>query len=277
MSRKVFKLDCFITVHMSRNKYRKVTECQVNAMKRLALEGKSIRQIRDIMNISLSLVYYHVKELIPKQSRKLNLNGISESQIGELMGAFAGDGSFYISLHKGIRHYKTRYTLCTKTEEERVYIGHLQELLRRLNLNPYILNREKEGCLDIGLNSKGYFNLITKFLVWEGKKALSVRLRLDFNAYSKEFLTSFARGLMDTDGWVSNSNVSCGSISKNLIADVAKIFTKFDIIYTRSKRNAKNNQKELYLIRVRKQSLQKYLEIIGFSNPRKLNKLKAIL
>lgn len=277
MSRKVFKLDCFITVHMSRNKYQRLEKGEIEIIKRLTLKGKSLREISKILNLNITTIYYQVRKFKPKQVKDLNPSGLNDEKIGELIGAFAGDGSFYKSVYKRARHYKIRYTLCTKTKEEQEYIDYLMRLLLKLNLNPHVSFRRNEGCADVGVNSKEYIQFIEKFLIWEDKKTYSVQLRNSINSYNQEFLRGFVRGLMDTDGWVGESSVFCGSVSKNLIENLAAIFDTLGISYKLSKRNPKGNQKEFNLIRVPKNNLQKYLEIIGFSNLAKLNKLKTIL
>ena len=71
--------------------------------------------------------------------------------------------------------------------------------------------------------------------------------------------------------------VSCGSTSKRLIRNLAEIFDKFRLRYKISIKRRYPLRKDLFLIRVYRDSLEKYYEFIGFSNKYKLKKLKKIL
>lgn len=262
---------------MNRNKYQRITKEEKEKIKRLSLDGKSLREISKIMNLGITTIYYQVRKFKPKQRKDFNPVGLNSEKIGELIGAFAGDGSYYPSIHKRICHHKIRYSLSFK--KDKPYAEYLRTLLRQLNLNPFLIissHNIEPDSIEILVNSRTYMEFIKKFLFWEGKKTYSVCLRSPLGEYNEDFLIGFARGLMDTDGFVELYNVSCGCVSKELIGNLTDIFNKLGISYKVSKR-IKEGRRDLFLIRVPKGGLRKYHKLIGFSNPYKLNKLKQIL
>lgn len=260
---------------MNRNKYQRLSKEEKESIKNMTLEGKSLNKIAMLTGFEKTTIYYNVKDLKPRQWRKLMVN-LPDEKIGELMGAFAGDGSYYHPGYlKGNCKHNIRYSLCLSRDME--YAKYLIELLKKLNLNPFLFKKPKENAMDISLNSKEYYIYIKQFLEWDEVRSHSIRLKNNLDWYSDEFIIGFTRGLMDTDGYVEISNVSCGSTSERLIKNLAQIFDKFGLRYKISIKKREPKRKNLFLIRVYRNSLQDYNKIIGFSNKYKLEKLKKIL
>ena len=67
-------------------------------IKELTNKGRSLRDISKIMNLGITTIYYQVRKFKPRQRKNFVIN-ISEEEIGELTGAFAGDGSSYYSIN----------------------------------------------------------------------------------------------------------------------------------------------------------------------------------
>ena len=82
---------------------------------------------------------------------------------------------------------------------------------------------------------------------------------------------------MDTDGFLNSGNAACACISKRLINNLSSIFIKFRLSITRTINIRGGNRRPLYYVRVRRESLDRYKKIIGFSNNYKLKQLKKIL
>ena len=257
---------------MNRNKYQRLSIEEKEIIRKMTINGKSLNEIKKITGLGKTTLYYNVKDIKPRQWRKLIVN-LTDDKIGELIGAFAGDGSYYYAKFTG--NYRIRYTLCFSRDME--YAKYLIDLLKSLNLNPFLFKREHQNALDICVNSLDYINFIKKFLEWEGKKTYSIRLKKNLDEYDNDFLKGFSKGLMDTDGYVEVSNVSCGCTSERLIRNLAEIFDKFDIKYKITLKKREPLRKNLFLIRVYRASLEKYKKTIGFSNPYKLQKLNSIL
>lgn len=247
-------------------------------IKRLTNNGKSLRYISKIMSLGITTIYYQVRKFKPRQ-RKDFIVGLTDFEIGELIWAFAGDGSYghYFNdkkdIGKGGQH-RIRYFLSLKDEKE--YANYLKKLLLKLNLNPHISTRKNNNTITISVSSLSYLNFIKKYLKWEKDKTFSIRLKNPLNSYSEEFLKGFARGLMDTDGFLNSGNVACACISKNLINNLSKIFIKFKLEITRKVAVRGGNRRPLYYVRVRRESLQEYSKLIGFSNSHKSKQLNNI-
>ena len=242
-------------------------------IKELTIAGKSLREVSQSTGFGITTIYYHTRKFKSKQIKEFLIT-LSEEKIGELMGAFAGDGSYYYSHHGRSGHHRVRYSLSLLKDKE--YAEYLIGLLKKLNLNSFLFRKEKDNAIEVAVNSKKYIEFIREFLIWEGKKSYSVRLKNNFNTYNKKFLIGFARGLMDTDGFIEVSNVSCGCISERLIKNILDIFDAFGIKYKFSER-IRNGRRNLFLVRVYRESLSDYAKIIGFSNRYKRERLQKII
>lgn len=260
---------------MNRNKFQRLNQQEKESIRKMTLKGNSLNEITKITGLGKTTVYYNVKDLKPRQWRKMIIN-LPEEKIGELIGAFAGDGSYYHAGYlKGNCHHNIRFSLCLSRDME--YAEYLISLLRKLNLNPFLIKKIKENGIDISLHSKDFINFIKKYVQWDDVRSHSIRLKQDLKNHNPDFIIGFARGLMDTDGFVEVSNVSCGSTSERLIINLSEIFDKFGIKYKISIKKREPLRKNLFLIRVYRDSLENYKDIIGFSNPYKSKKLRVIL
>lgn len=259
-----------------RQKYARLSEEIKDTLKQLTMEGKSLKSISKLTGLGKTTIYYQVKSLKPRQWRKMEIN-ISEFEIGELVGAFAGDGNYYHKDYEsGIKgnkdcRYRIRYFLSLISDQD--YADYLTNLLKNLNLNPGRCIREKDNTICVDVSSKSFSELIKRYLTWEEDKTLTIRLKNDLNFYSEDFLKGFARGLMDTDGSINESNAACACISKRLIDNLGEIFNKFQIIHSRSSLIRGGNTRELFYARVLKAGLFNYRRDIGFSSKYKKEKL----
>lgn len=242
----------------------------------LAKKGKTLNQIIFLLGLKKTTIYYHFKKVNPVKKRIFTSDKVLPYEIGELIGAFAGDGSYVYSREpSGGRHHRIRYTLSLIKDLD--YSKYLATLLKKLNLNSCFIYNRKENTVNVSTSSKDFIQFIKKFIIWEDKKTYSVRLLGKLSEYDLNFLRGFARGLMDTDGFVENCGVGCGSTSKELISNLEDIFNKFGIESKRSVKMRTPLRKNLHLIRIGKKNLRSFYEEIGFSNPYKLNSVKEIL
>ncbi|MBI2508279.1 hypothetical protein HYV89_04990 [Candidatus Woesearchaeota archaeon] len=262
---------------MNRNKYKRLSQEEKDGIKEFTLKGKSLRQVSKILGIGITTIYYHVRKFKPKQFKKMEIT-LKDFQLGELIGSFVGDGNFYYDRNGRSRRYVIRYYL--SYEDDRPYSRYLVKLLKNMNLNTRVLCRKNQGRLssiEIRIYSKEFYNLLREYITWEGIKTYSVRLLRGINDYSEDFLKGFIRGLMDTDGFVENYNLSLGVTSKPLILNFEDILSKFDIQYKLTIRKRDSTRKDLFLCRIHRVSLELYRDLFGFSNPRKMNGLLNIL
>ncbi|MBI4145740.1 hypothetical protein HY489_00190 [Candidatus Woesearchaeota archaeon] len=84
--------------------------------------------------------------------------------------------------------------------------------------------RGKPSCIQLTYYSRAIYDLICKYLVWEGKKSYSIRLR-KLDIHKKEFNLGFLRGLIDTDGnfYAPRKRISFSTVSKSLMDQVMLI------------------------------------------------------
>ena len=135
----------------------------------------------------------------------------------------------------------------------------------------------KIASIPIKIPPTKFINFIKEYLTWGSDKTYTIKLKKKLSEYSDEFLCGFARGLMDTDGFLNSGNVACACISKELMNNLAEIFTKFNMDITRTSLDRGGNTRRLYFVRVRSKSLTEYSKFIGFSNSHKINSLNNIL
>ncbi|HLD12180.1 MAG TPA: LAGLIDADG family homing endonuclease [Candidatus Nanoarchaeia archaeon] len=143
-----------------------------------------------------STLHYHYKKLYGLKLKKVNINFPSQEEIGEFMGIFAGDGSFYHDRKRG--HYNIR--VCTgyyETDYAQVLFDNFSKWFSKEPYVYYIQKDEDLSAIITGYSSKEIYLFIKEYLVWEGKKSYSVRLK---SLADKKLNLGFLRGLIDTDG-----------------------------------------------------------------------------
>ncbi len=210
--------------------------------------------------------------------------------IGQIIGAFAGDGCYSKGKTKrGIKHF---IRFCLSYEKDVDYKNYLFLIFQKMNLNPRVhikKYRDKLSAFEIRICSIKFIEFIKNYLYWDDtigsiqrfknskKKTYSVHLKYPLENYSNLFLIGFARGLMDTDGFVESKGVACGVVSEKLIFNLNDILIKVGIIPKVTIQNRKFPRKNLFLLRVSNNNLDNYLNKIGFSNLRKKRELLQIL
>ena len=162
-----------------------------------------------------------------------------------------------------------------------LYAKYLASLIEKMNLKTNMFFRKYKNewsLIEVRVYSKDFYNFLKKYLIWDGKKRYTVGLKEDISNYNNDFLRGFIRGLMDTDGFVEVCNVAFGVVSKKLALNFRDILNKFGIVDCNFKiKSRKGNRADLYLCRTHRRDLEKYYELFGFSNPRKLNSLLKII
>ena len=229
--------------------------------------GKSLRQISKLTGISLSTIQYHLKTG-KSRIKRINLPN-SDFIKGEIVGAFAGDGSYQLNKSGRGGNHLIKFYLSYR--DDKIYANYISSVLKSMGLKVSVIIRKFDGvpsCIELRTRSLSLLKFIRSKLYWKGKKTYSVRLRKDVKN-SDEFLFGFARGLMDTDGFVEDSNVAFGSVSNSLILDLRDIFKKLKISSRITTKKRNSPRKNLFLLRTKRKDLNLYLDNVGFSNLRK--------
>lgn len=251
---------------------------KISKIKNLSLEGMSLREIQKRTRLPLSTIQYHS----PKRKKgRIKIVKIPKSNftIGEIMGAFAGDGYAHTIISGRTHNHFVRFFL--SYDKDQAYAKYLFNLLRKMNLNPHIYNTKYKGKyskIEVRVSSIKFKEFISNYLKWRDKKKYTVSLREGINYYNKDFLRGFIRGLMDTDGFVEVYNVAFGVVSKKLALNFRDILNEFKVECSfKVRKDKRENRKDLYLCRVPRRNLDRFNDLFSFSNPRKLNSLMNIL
>ena len=84
------------------------------------------------------------------------------------------------------------------------------------------------------------------------------------------------RGMFDTDGSIKSYRVSIGTRYLNLYDWIRKILDEYGIKY-KTKINRIQRKNEVYVLEIQKGHISKFINIIGFSHPRKMLEVKKYL
>lgn len=188
----------------------------------LIRSGKSINKIKQETGFGKSTIYYHYKKLRGKKIKKVTVSFKSEDELGEFLGIFSGDGSFF---KDNKSHYRIRLHI---GYYEKGYIEYLQKRLPQwFNKKPFIhivYYKNKPSCLVFIYSEKEIYLLLKKYLKWDTKKTYTIQLK-DFNLKKLEFNLGFLRGLIDTDGnyFHPKKRLSFATTSVNLAKQVESI------------------------------------------------------
>ena len=241
---------------------KRLTESQRLKTKKLAKNGMSLNKICNRMNLSKSLAYYWFRKVKEKKTKDIVINDSLETEIGEIMGAFAGDGSFF----KDERYsYRVRFYLSRK---EYNYAKKLNDLLSSIYKTYGRIYLYESVCI-LEVTRKRVIEHIREFLTWNGNRTLTIRLRKRPLEYSKNFLTGFCRGMVDTEGWICKNDLMISSISEGLINDMSKSLEILGISHMKTVWKAKERKNLRHAIFFNKKNTLDFASKIGFSNERK--------
>ncbi len=252
---------------------------QKEHIKELKNKGLSLRSIQKITEFPLSTIQYNLNKNSGKRRIKAINIKLSNFQIGEIVGAFAGDGSFQHNQNGRSSKYFVKFYFSYENDEQ--YKNYIITLLKNIGLNPKVYVRyyqKRPSSFEIRVASKKFVEFLREYLFWEGKKVLSIRLRRKLDRYSLPFLLGFTRGVIDTDGFVCPTKTGCGVVSAGLINNIKNILNRIGIkskVYISKSR--KSNWNDIYLLIIPKKYLNRFSKMVGLSNKRKKHKLDEIM
>lgn len=171
---------------------RRLTSNQLKEIENLIKDGKSLKKIAKITNLSKTTVYYHFRKLKGRTIKYPIFNFSSDEELGEVVGIFAGDGS----LHFIPENY--RYVVRIHSSLRNIdYLMHVKTLYERCFGVSFPVRKYKTRRF-LEKNSKLIFYLFFNYLDFDPRnKSNTVKLK---NIFSKKFNKGFLRGLLDTDG-----------------------------------------------------------------------------
>ena len=185
----------------------------------LIKKGVSLNKISELTGLRKSTLYFHYQKTKGKKFLPLKFNFANRNDLGEFIGIFTGDGSFYKdkTYHYTIRIFVGYY--------ERHYAEYLQKrFMKWFDKKPNIYltyHNGKESMITLSYYSKGLYELIKRYLDWKNKKTYTIKLKkLDLK--DKKFNFGFLKGLIDTDGnfYAPKRRLSFSTVSKDLADQV---------------------------------------------------------
>ena len=205
----------------------------------------------------------------------INFNEDLDDSIGEFMGVFAGDGCIS---HDKSGHYAIRIYLGPNESAYSRYVAN--QILDIFGKAPAIWFDAHSNVNIVKFYGRQAQNIIKKYLKFDKNKSHTVRLAGSISSYSVNFLRSFARGLIATDGCVYHNKytyrIIFGSTSKLLVTQYKKILDIFSIPYSYYEGyTIKNPFFRVYVSG--KKNLRLLKEKINLTESNKLNLLDSLL
>ncbi|MBN2421052.1 hypothetical protein JXB27_02120 [Candidatus Woesearchaeota archaeon] len=209
-----------------------------------------------------------------KPKYRFDFNTELTPDLCELIGAIIGDGF----TNKYGNNYLVQITGHKKLDKD-YYVERLIPIIKKISPNSNPIISMSSGALRLTINSKEFHILLTKrFKMDAGKKTHIVKIPEEIlDSKNNLLINSCLRGIFDTDGCVAfdkrNSystpyiRIVLQMLSKQLLGQVHTLLNKQGIKATITK-----NQQ--YIQINGSENCKNFTDIVGFSNPRHLNKLK---
>ena len=232
-----------------------------NEMIKQIRNGTSINKISKSLGLAKSTIYYYYKKINGKKHIPPYVQPNYSEKEGEIVGIFAGDGSQYFA--KEGYHYQINIHFGGHGKEYAIYVQKLYFDYFRKEFQLSLLN---DGKIRLRTNSKDIYNYFKNYICYDSRiKHCTVRLKsLDI---PREFKIGFIRGLVDTDGsvlYIKHDKaviVFFCTTSQVLAEQIVLILKELEIKSTLCCR-LKKGRKPLYVIRVIKSEVHKFLSII---------------
>jgi len=243
------------------------SEEQVERIRGLASDGRSVNEIRDRLGIPKSTVYYHFKKEVG-QKQKENQPKIPDDDDfrGELCGIFAGDGGFHHNPEKG--HYRVRFHLNHNLRYWEILADYLE---KRLGKEPNIYEYPEDSKTVLNYTSKKIYRFLENSLHWSEDKTSSIRLKEE-KCFSREFRKGFLRGLIDTDGYrrEDHRRYVFTSISPGLVADISRSLEKLGIEHTRfEEKDDRRNHRNRHKVRITGEDTKVFQKKVSPRHPKR--------
>ena len=208
-----------------------------------------------------------------RELKKVSFNPLAESELGEFIGFFMGDGYFKHDVDSA-------YKIC-------FYLGPGENKYadRLTNIPTNVFGKELKhwktnlNYIILGVCGRKIYEILRKY-VWYGQnKTHSVRLRYEPKDYSTELLKGVIRGLVASDGTVDvpHKRVSFSSTSKQLVKQASGMLNLLGIsshIYA----SKQKHYFTLYTVIISKyENLLNFYNDIGITEPIKHFKLTKTL
>ncbi|MBU0615601.1 MAG: hypothetical protein KJ601_05915 [Nanoarchaeota archaeon] len=210
-------------------------------------------------------------------SKKINQDILKKEEIedykrlkAKLLGFLAGDGGVYIRVDK---NKDIHHSILFCPDDESMLNHFVDAFIRFYNKKPTIRNHgnyfrvraaSKPICLDLLKTAK--------FGTHEWRVPNDY---LTSNILKIEWLRAF----FDCEGYVGKKQIQLQSVNKQGLTDICNLLNKFSIhskIYQYERKNPNWNTNYILCI-LRKESIRKFYNIIGFNHSEKLRKINQLI
>jgi peptide subunit release factor 1 (eRF1)/intein/homing endonuclease len=201
-------------------------------------------------------------------SKKTRLPKFLNEEFAQILGYFMGDGSF--DTNKICFHENDLQTA-------RIYQKSIKTLL---NTNCTLRARKERNYHLLRAYSKELVNLLKNEFP-EMKDSTTSTMPKKVLKSKNKVLASFLRGFFDAEGYVSGPRIGLGINNRHLAREIQLCLLRFGIVASVYEDSAKRNpysDKHRFTIQTSdRESLEKFDNEIGFSFPKKLQKLRNVL
>jgi len=212
-----------------------------------------------------------------------DINMPLSEELCEFLGVIIGDGC----TNKYGKLYQTQISGDKILDKD--YYNNLSKICYNLfNINPKIVIRPRG--MYFNLYSKNMFKLLVKrFNIPPGIKCYTVKIPNEILKSEEKFVKALLRGMFNTDGGVGFDKrksykkpyvrINYVSVSKPLIAQLRALLTSYKIPHScHIRKGGYRDWSESEQIQINGEKNAKlFLQNIGFSNPRNLNKIAYLL
>lgn len=206
----------------------RLNSSQITKIEKLAGNGRSLNEIASLLNIKKTTAYYHFRKIRMRTMVKPKIKFDSDEELGEVVGIFAGDGSFYFE--KKNYHYQLRIHFGIKNVD---YLKYVKNLLEKSFGKKFNVKKDGNKKLVLQTYSRDIIEFFFRFLDFESSiKSKTIFLKRKFLT-NKIFLKGFLKGLLDTDGTISTTKygikIAFYTSSNKLARQISRSLNDFKI------------------------------------------------
>ncbi len=241
----------------------------------LSREGLSLNKISALLGRRKSTIYYHVRKNYGRKILPLKIIDKPTEGLGEFLGAFASDGSFYYD--KKSYHYSVSIDLSAYQTD---YAGQLSEIMQKVfGKMPWIWTNERQHTILVRLYGKKIYTLLRQFLWWRGNRTHTIAFKPFVFQLRKPFLKGVIRGLIAGDGSINvqKHRIHFGVTSRKLALQYSLMLERFGI-KSHAYRSKQEGKRPCYHVLVSDLVLVKKFKLsIGLTDPAKAHLINEIV
>ena len=195
---------------------KRLSLSEKNYIREMVQSGLSLKNIANRTGKSKTTVYYYFRDIRGRTILPITINEEKSELVGEFLGIVAGDGC----LNKTKQHHYRVYLFFNKKEHAYVrelYTALFYELFKK---QPSLFDRKERDIFILYFCSKEIYFFVKRYLTWDMTTRKSHSVHLKSRNHTTRFKIGFLRGLIDSDGYLSNDRIVFSTSSMKLAADI---------------------------------------------------------